>query len=447
MAKNGDIMGNVDIQPSAFKNMIFHVLRFVNEIKDEPTEVLGLCIGNFNSENDTVTITDSIPLLHGDKVELGLSQELHDIFEEVKASHESIIGYYVSHPGYGLFLTDSDKKIQQYFQTKENPNAICIVFDHTLLKDKFGVKVFKFKDYENAEEIVEILPNILIPDNLEYFKWVQALVENFQRKEPMIIKEYLEIQKPLLEQLQEIPQMTDMIEESKEKLSSQMERSITGIKTGATTLVDTFVDNYVNHLDVWLADIEEGSLKGMNFIQSSLNQLKNTIGKGLDGLEKYFQRKFNEITALFVDGITESLESRIQNQKDLEKHLTSQIENIISNSKEVINQKMRDLITVLESQATQLGELATNHDINAHRIEELIDNNTNKISSLYSMLDVLSEDVRKRLETSSPQFEKALLNEIENQGINFVPINEKYGEIELLIEKLQNLISELRQMK
>ena len=81
------------------------------------------------------------------------------------------------------------------------------------------MKVFKFKDHTNPEEIIEIIPNILIPDSLEYFKWVQELVENFQRKEPIIIKEYLEAQKPLPEELQEIPKIPESIDESEEKTS------------------------------------------------------------------------------------------------------------------------------------------------------------------------------------------------------------------------------------
>jgi len=447
VVENNDGKENIEIQAVAFRKMIFHVLRFVNEIKDEPVEVLGLCIGNFSSEEGSLTITDSIPLLHGENIELGLSQELYDLFEQVKASHNSIIGFYVSHPGYGLFLTDSDKKIQQYFQTEDNPNAICIVFDHTQIEDNFGVKIFKFKDHKNPEEIIEIIPNILVPDSLQYFKWVQELVENYQKKEPIIIKEYLEAQKPHLEELQEIPQLPDINDESKEKPSSQMENSINGIRTGASTLADTFVNNYLNQLDVWLNDIEEGTLKGGNFIQSSLNQLKNTIGKGLGGLEKYFQKKFDEISAVFVDGITESLESRIKNQNDLENYITSIIDNVINNSNEVIEQKLNELTNVFGSQVNQLDELVTNHDKNANRIVELIENNKNKISSLYSILDNFSVDVINKLDTSNSQFEKAILNAIENQGINFVSINEKYGEIELLIERLQNLISEFRKMK
>jgi len=405
MVKNKDVKENIDIQAEAFRKMIFHALRFVNESKDEPIEALGLCIGNSSSENGSLTITDSIPLIHGDKVELGLSQELHDLFEQVKASQESIFGFYVSHPGYGLFLTDSDRKIQQYFQTEDNPNAICIVFDHTKIDDHFGLKVFKFKDHTNPEEIIEIIPNILIPDSLEYFKWVQELVENFQRKEPIIIKEYLEAQKPLPEELQEIPKIPDSIDESEEK-TSQMEESIIGIRTGATTLADTFVNNYINQLDLWLNDIGEGSLKGADFIQSSLNQLKNTIGKGLEGLEIYFQRKFNEISAVFVGGITESLDSRIENQKDLENHITSSIEDIINNSNEVIKQKLSEVTTVFESQVNQLEEIVINHDKNANRIDELIENNKNKISSIYSILDGLSEDVLKGFKLPVPNLRR-----------------------------------------
>jgi hypothetical protein len=309
------------------------------------------------------------------------------------------------------------------------------------------MKVYKCKNHEKPEEVIEIVPNIQIPDSLEYFKWVQELIENYQRKEPSIIKEYLETQKPLPEQLQEIPQEEEIKDETEEKPSSQLENSIKGIQIGANTLTNTLINNYENQLGIWLNDIEEGSLKGIDFIQSSLNQLKNTIGKGLEGLENYFQRKFNEISAVFVEGITESLESRIENQKDLDEYINTSIKSMINNSNEIIKEKLNELSTVFEVQANQLEEIVLNYDKNVKRIDELIENNKNKILSIYSELDNLSEDVIKRLHTSNSQFEKDVLNKIENQNINFVSIDEKYEEIEQLIERLQNLISEFRQMK
>jgi proteasome lid subunit RPN8/RPN11 len=103
----------VEIHPSAFKKIIFHGLRYANQNLEEKQEVLGICIGT-ESEN-VVSLLDTIPVIHGDQIEIGLSQELHELFERIKKDHTSeetkIIGWYLSHPGYKLELTDSDKTI------------------------------------------------------------------------------------------------------------------------------------------------------------------------------------------------------------------------------------------------------------------------------------------------------------------------------------------------
>ena len=65
----------VEISPSAFKKIIFHGLRYANQNIDENQEVLGICIGT-ESEN-VISLIDTIPVIHGDQIEIGLSQELH----------------------------------------------------------------------------------------------------------------------------------------------------------------------------------------------------------------------------------------------------------------------------------------------------------------------------------------------------------------------------------
>lgn len=440
----------VEIYPSAFKKIIFHSLRYANQNLDENQEVLGICIGT-ESENG-ISLLDTIPAIHGDQIETGLSQELHELFERVKKDLNSeetkIIGWYLSHPGYDLELTDSDKTIQLYFQNENNPNAIVIVFDPLRFKksENFGVKSFRLKDYMQPKTLLELETNIKIPDTLDFFKWVKQLIEDSQRKEPQIIFEYEETKKPVLEELQEIPKAEEIKKETS-ALEENIEGLLNGIDQGTNAFSSDFFDIYKTQMERWTNDIQMGSLKGIEYIRSSLNQLNKTIGKGLDGLQAYFKSKFNEISNIFVKGITDSLESTIKSQKNIETEIiktTGEISEIIEKE---INAHFANINKELSAHISKLETLLINNESQVKRIEELIKNNSSKVSEFHSTIDGFSEDMIEKGEKSCAPFEQNLVKLIQDQSINFTLIEEKYKEIEQLIERLQKLIAEIRQIK
>jgi proteasome lid subunit RPN8/RPN11 len=150
--------GRVSIQYEAFRKMITHTLRFANESKEEDQQVLGLCIGEYFKENKSYIVKDVIPINHGEVVELGFSEDFHEIIEEIKSQYSestnSIIGWYHSHLGYGLYFSNSDKVNNLNFQNSENPYGFGIVIEQTLLKEdqNFGVEVYRLKDFNKGSE-------------------------------------------------------------------------------------------------------------------------------------------------------------------------------------------------------------------------------------------------------------------------------------------------------
>jgi proteasome lid subunit RPN8/RPN11 len=446
------MINKVEIQPIAFKKMIFHSLRYANQNLEEKQEVLGICIGNESEDKNIITVTDIIPLIHGDQIEIGLSKELYELFERIKSELNSeevkIIGWYLSHPGYSLELTDSDKTIHLYFQNENNPNSIAILFDPLKFKksNNFGVKCLRLKDYKQPETSQELESIIKIPNTLDFFNWVKNLIEDSQRKKPQIINEYEETKKPVLEELQEIPKPDELKKEVSE-LDKNLETLSSGVKQGTDAFSNDFLEVYKTQIEKWTKDVKNGSLKGTEYIRSSLNQLNKTINKGLEGLQGYFKTKFNEISNIFVKGITEALESRIKSQKNIETDIMIINEEISNMIEKALNENFADINTKLNLNITKLENQLITNEKQVKRIDELIKNNSIKVSEFHSSIDSFSEDMIAKGEKSCNPFEQNLVKLIQDQNINFTSIDEKYKEIEQLTERLQKLISEIRQIK
>ena len=444
------MINKVEIHPTAFKKIIFHSLSYANQNLEEKQEVLGICIGK-ESEN-IVSLLDTIPATHGDRIEIGLSQELHELFERIKKDLNSeetkIIGWYLSHPGYDLELTDSDKTIQLYFQNEDNPDAIVIVFDPLRFKksENFGIKSFKLKDYMQPKTLLELETNIEVPDTLDFFKWVKQLIEDSQRKEPQIIYEYEETKKPVLEELQEIPKPEEIKKETS-ALEEDIEGLLNGIDLGTKAFSNDFFEIYKTQMERWTNDIQIGSLKGTEYIRSSLNQLNKTISKGLNGLQAYFNAKFNEISTIFVKGITDSLESTIKSQKNVEAEIMKITGETLEIIEKDINAHFANINKDLSAHISKLETLLINNESQVKRIEELIKNNSGKVAEFHSTIDGFSDDMIEKGEKLCVPFEQNLVKLIQDQSINFTLIDEKYKEIEQLIERLQKLIAEIRQIK
>lgn len=448
--------GKVIIKGIAFKKMISHILRFGNEELEEPAEVLGLCIGSFNNEDKSVILQDIYPITHGDIVELGFSEEIHEILNKINQDlldkGIKVIGWYHSHLGYGLNLSSADRKNQIYLQNEQNPFGFSIVFDTKLIeKDKsFGFEIFRFKDYSKGSEseIEKVDYELEKPSSLDYFKWIQELIEVSQRKSPIIIREYNEPIKPIKEDLQEIPlEGQDLVEEEHNEFYSQLNPIFSGFEEGTSKFNDLFIGVYKEQLRRWMWDLTQGSLKGTEIIRSTINQMKSVISKGLDNVQAYFERSFNEISEVFMKDVSEYIDIRIENDKNLKKEINSIFNQISENLKESLENNVNQVLNQLEKYEISIEKkVSKTSEINSE-IDPILNETSKLVSTSFKKANNLSEDLIKEIELSGSRFQNKLKNEIDDLNLSSNPIKEKYKEMENLIERLQKLISEFRQLK
>jgi len=446
----------VYIRNDAFRKMLSHIVRFANKSLEDNQEVMGICIGEANSEDKTLNLMNIIPVCHGDIVELGFSQEVHEkimqIEEKITATNLKMIGWYHSRLEGGLFFSHADRSNQLYFQNEKHPYGFGIVFDNNLLNsgNKFGFEIFRFKTFSKGidSEYVKVPFELEVPNTLEFFKWIKALVEDLQRKNPIVINEFDEIRKPMPGELQEIPKIEDIaIENSDDDFNAQIQPIFTGFREGTSQFVDTFIDAYKNQLSNWMIDVRNGSLKGIEQIRSIVNQMKDSFEQGLENIQNYFDKSFSEISDVFITNISEYIDRRVETQKEFTTKVSDSFEEISKETQSIIENNLKEFTDKLKEKISyEEVKLYNINQINT-KIKPLLNKSSDLLTKTFNDTNALSDDLINEIKRLSSKFSLSLNEEIENLNLDSDPIKEKYKEIEELIERLQKVISDFRQLK
>ena len=145
----------VILSTEAYFRMIYHGYQYANPSteKSQWKEVMGWLSGSIEENKDgkeLIHVTQAWPISHGDAVSVTIDDYgtvLASILEELDKTNEkeSILGWYHTHPGYGLFMSQVDFDTQKSYQ-KLYSKAIALVLDQTLLSSiHLGFKIFRLQ--------------------------------------------------------------------------------------------------------------------------------------------------------------------------------------------------------------------------------------------------------------------------------------------------------------
>ena len=435
--------GKIYIKKEAFRNMITHVLRFGNEAIEESVEVMGICIGKTVNEKD-IELINAIPITHGKKISLGFSSEDFNSFSEVERIYSSqnlyTIGWYSSHPGWGLFFSDSAIKNQYFFQNDNKPYGFYIVFDHTLMgkEGNLGFEIFRLNDYTDEKNTeYHIVPYELeLPNTLEYFKWVQKFVEDTQKKAPILIKEINELTEPSPSELQEIP--------APEETLLEVEPIISGFQEGASKFADIFMDNFKSQLGNWTKDVKEGSLIGSKLIKNATSSMKDKISNGMSKVETWFKRNLDEISNNFKENIAKYVDARIDAQKDLKTQFTISKDEISNDLKNLVETNSNNVLNKIENSIKGISAETNNTNNITVKLEEKINNTKEKISIISNELESYSNEIDNIVSAEVSSLEQNFTNDIEKLNTELNGIKELYLQMNKASKKLQKIINSLK---
>ena len=448
--------GKILISKESFRNMITHVLRFGNEELDNSEEVMGICIGKIAENGKDLILNNAIPVTHGDKASLGFSKETLALFEKIKEKFNEkdpdllICGWYQSRPGWGLDFTKISISNHHYFQKEQNPNGFCIVFDHTLMgKDgKLGFEIFRLNNYEDLRsmEFHFVDYELEIPKTLEYFKWAQKFVEDFQKINPVLIKEIDEFAEQTPSDLQEIP-IPEKLEKKELEQGDFLSINpiISGFQNGGSKLMESFTEAFKQQLGEWTQDINIGSLEGTEFILKSLNQMKDKVSFGMSKLQNWFDVNLNEILANFKNSVTNYIDNRLEAQYVILDHITKSKD---ENNKKIIQLLENNYISSIkniELKSKDLLEKINNNFETNSKIEELLSKNSLKISEIEAQSKNLANGIKQLIPTTLAPFEQDLMNDIENLSKIISNFEDSYSNMNNKFQELKKNLENLKE--
>lgn len=439
---------NIIIKKEAFRNMISHVLRYGSVALENSVEVMGVCLGKSDSIKDQVIINNAIPVMHGLPVSVGFSKQEIELFRQIEKQYkEEIVGWYISRPGWGLDFTEITISNHQYFQNEKSPLGICIIFDHTLMhkSGNLGFEIYRLDDYNKTDKYSNVSYEIEIPSTLEYFKWIQKFMEDFQKNDPILIKEINEIIEPAPRDLQEIPTsaIPEQVDEQLGKYS-EINSLVSGFNQGLEKLSEVFMNTFQNQIGSWITDVERGNSRGTEYISKTIKKMKEAVVSGLLNVSNWFKKELNDALYDFKNDASSYVDARIDDHRkvteeisEVKQNLVTNLNNLIENKLNGINSEIENLIT---STTQKLGETT---QINANT-EEMVNNLDSNIKSINNQMKLFTQEIEKKLKISTNSLQTIINEKIEKLGSELDPFKSSYSEIRILLDKLQKTITDFR---
>jgi proteasome lid subunit RPN8/RPN11 len=121
--------------------MVDHASAFLNDRK----EVLGLLIGREKDEK-TLIIERVAPITEGSESSVQMHEPEFSIYERLyldENAGEFVLGWYHSHPRWGLFLSSIDIETHSLSFQLRYPKAVAIVLDPALAENEYDPKTLE----------------------------------------------------------------------------------------------------------------------------------------------------------------------------------------------------------------------------------------------------------------------------------------------------------------
>ncbi|MFX0029221.1 MAG: hypothetical protein ACFE8B_08425 [Candidatus Hermodarchaeota archaeon] len=434
----------VTIKPLAYYKMLLHVLRFGSKYIEHTklSEVMGVLIGRLEGEDEikNVIIEDVVPVSHGGAIEVKFSVEQLGAFGELDTKIWEqygdlgwfSVGWYHSHPGLGIFFSETDKYNQIFWQ--KNPSGIGIVFDHTYLDkpNELGFRAFRLSEsrlddpslalksnYHEVQAVVEP------PDNLDYYFKIMELINNIHTGGPQI-----------LELNETVDLFRDVFIPEDEQIGSKLpeihfDEIFSTLKGGMDNFLELSVKPMVYLLNTWGQDIVNKLNLNNSGMRNDLKEIRDKLSKEIKSLQQSFNYDLqNDIKDLdfYVDDKLEELDNEKEKIKEIILKSKTEYPNQISSSfqEEIFNQ----LLNKIEELSNSLLEYNTNFSNNLSNLSKgsiAIKSYTDKYKAIDELIQSNLTTLRENLLTS---FNKKL--------------NKIKGNFNNLYKETKNYLSDLK---
>ncbi|GAB4310411.1 MAG: hypothetical protein Kow0069_10570 [Promethearchaeota archaeon] len=175
------------IDARALVEVVKYLSQYANDAmpKHRWKEAFGFLLCEVDDAAREYRVRKAVGVTAGHAVGVELAPEDLAVVEALQEENPSLFvgGWCHSHPGLGLFFSEIDAENHVFWQ-QHNPDAVGLVFDHTLVNDAFlGLKAFRLRDQERMEPVeVPFIVRGLTVDHLADAFSNFGLSTNFARR-------------------------------------------------------------------------------------------------------------------------------------------------------------------------------------------------------------------------------------------------------------------------
>ena len=320
----------VIVKPKAYLKMMKHVLRFGSMAMDKSQyrECMGMLMGKLGRQKGAVKdviITDAVSVTNGSHIEVKFDDMDYVNFADINAEYaekgEGVfnVRWYHSHPGLSVFLSTVDVNNHLGFQTT-NPSAIAIVWDHQLLEQKdeegnfdIGFETFrlteigkgKHSDYKTVKTIVEP------PEDPEFYKMAIKEVIDLQHGGHPPIFEISELPS-IVGDFQPTPVDPEDFQPNEVLFDISNDEQITNLNLSSQFVkpLEGFINSYSEQLS---SNMKNQSV----LLYRNLKKLRDSVEKKVEGLQKWFKNRINEVFFDIWADVDTPLEDQIKNMEPI----------------------------------------------------------------------------------------------------------------------------------
>jgi proteasome lid subunit RPN8/RPN11 len=434
----------VTIKPLAYYKMLLHVLRFGSKFIEHAklSEVMGVLIGRLEGEGEIkdVIIEDVVPVSHGGTIEVKFSVEQLGAFGELDTKIWEqygdlgwfSVGWYHSHPGLGIFFSETDKYNQIFWQ--KNPSGVGIVFDHTYLDkpNELGFRAFRLSETNLDDPSLalksdyhEVKSNVEFPDNLEFYLKIIELINKVHTGIPQI-----------LELNESVDLFSDVFIPDDEQIESKLpeinfDEIISTLKRGVDNFLESSIKPIIYFLNTWGQDIVDKIYTNNTSMRNDLKEIRDKLSNEIINLQQSFNYDLqNNIKDLdfYVDDKLEELDNEREKIEEL----------VLKSKEESLNQISNSLD---DNHITQLLEKAEKVSISLSEFNNNFLNNIKNLNGRNSALKKYTEKYK-----SIDKLIQSDLNTVQEDLL--ASFNKKSGKIKgnliNLYKETKNYLSDLK---
>ncbi len=426
--------GIVKISLESYQTIVLHATRYANSKQpiDSWKEIMGLLVGKIEGED--VIVEKAFPMAHGSSVEVEFTDEHYvrsATIDSLAAERGMfIVGWYHSHPGLSLFFSSTDIKNQLGYQG-QNPKAIGLVFDHTLVgkpsekpnEEKHpGFRIFKLDDPNlgTMSDFHEIEYEIEKPK-------AHSFAESLSK-----LSEQATIRAPLMPEYGEDSSVMEGFGDSSSGGPTIDTSPLGEVKITVPPLdMDLVSDGLVNAFKSMIQEVLPAMFSSFsdqtNQIAAAFQDLANRQVKAMNDLAELMSIGIGEVRSQIIDKISESHEGLTNVSSTNFSAMTNSLDKATDDLSDMEDRILDDVHKLDDTMKEKLGVFQSD-------LEEMVGKELDNVKGDISSLEKEVVDrVNLHLDDTLDKSTSELINVIE------LKINDKFKES---LDKIKGLIDE-----